>query len=433
MIPESSQPSVTVCILNWNCGDYLEACLSAIYGQSYANFEIILVDNGSTDGSVAFVRERFPELIIHETGRNLGYGAGNNVVLRSLTSDIALLLNPDVILSPDCLAQLVETMTINPEIGVAGCKLWYPGGEVLQHAGGMITEPQAFPGHFGIREVDSGQYDTLRDVDYVIGAAFAVRREALNKAGLFDEGIFLYFEDVDLCFRIRQAGYRVVYVPSATGIHSESATTQPGSFAYLHRFHKGRWYFLLKHFQFEPLIQETFPAEQSWIEAVGFMERRAAAIAYRATLYQLPVLAAARAREGAGPLPAADWKLIEQSLLALTARALPAGELSAQLDQLNQLSPTPFVSTAPVFGPLIARIRSFWNGIAGRWYVDHLRQQQVIFNRMVFDQLRTIEAELQSRQALIEEQMLSHLSLRERASAIEIRLRRQQERENEVG
>lgn len=147
-----------------------------------------------------------------------------------------MLLNPDVGLAPGTLAALAEALAADPRIGIAGAKLWYPDGETIQHAGGFITHPQALPGHYGIGAVDAGDYNTPRNVDYVIGAATALRRSMLDGIGLLDEGYFLYFEDADLCARARRAGYRVVYWPAATGVHVESATAAKGSFAYLHRF-----------------------------------------------------------------------------------------------------------------------------------------------------------------------------------------------------
>ena len=173
----------------------------------------------------------------------------------------------------------------DPDVAIAGCKLWYPDGETLQHGGGYITHPQAMPGHYGIGEADAGQHDAARYVDYVIGAAVAVRRTALEQIGLFDEGFFLYYEDADLCARARAAGYRVVYEPRATAVHVESAVAVRGSFSYYQRFHTGRWRYLLKHFSADALLNETVPAEAAWLERIGDDERRAVSLAYLANLF----------------------------------------------------------------------------------------------------------------------------------------------------
>ncbi len=159
---------------------------------------------------------------------------------------------------------------------------------------------------------------------YVIGAAAAVRRELLERIGLLDEGFFLYFEDADLCARAWRAGYRVVYCPAATGIHVESATAVKGSFAYLHRFHSGRWRYLLKHFSPGEIAGQSLSAEAAWLDGLGESERRAVSLAYLATLRQLPTIWAARERDGAEPPSAAEAVAIMAGLAALRDRARAA-------------------------------------------------------------------------------------------------------------
>lgn len=422
--PDSSL-SVTVGVLNWNCREFLVGCLSALHAQTYPHLQVVLVDNGSTDGSVDLVREKFPSVTIREAGRNLGYAGGNNKFLRELTGDLALIVNPDVVLAPDCVEQIASAMAADPSIGIIGCKLWYPGTELLQHAGGTITPPRAIPGHFGFRERDIGQHDSPRDVDYVIGAAMAIRRDTLVRAGLLDENIFLYFEDVDLCFRARRAGYRVVYLPLATGVHVESVTTQQGSFGYLHRFHTGRWYFLLKHYSLEQILPATLPAERVWLAGLEEIERLAAAIAYRSTLYNLPAIAIARTREGDRALSDEEWGTIEQAVAELYRQAcsgsLAAAPLADQALQADLMVPA-FTSNKPILGWAIARFRTAWNEIAGRWYIDHLRRQQVSFNRSALAYLASLDEELQARQALGEKQTIAHMATRHRASALEKRI-----------
>lgn len=404
-----TSPTFLVVILNWNGRPYLEECLAGVYAQDRPADHFLLVDNGSTDDSVAFLRERFPGLAIHETGGNLGFAAGNNTVLRETNADIILLLNPDVVLSPDCLSSLAEAMAADPAIGIAGCKLWYPGAELIQHAGGFITHPQAMPGHFGIGERDEGAHDTPRDVDYVIGAAMAIRREALEQIGLLDEGFFLYFEDADLCARARRTGFRVTYLPQATAVHIESATAVKGSFAYLHRFHAGRWRYLLKHFQVEEIINRTLLAESAWLEQLAESERRALSLAYLATLRQLPDVWAARKREGLGVITAGEQRALGQVLGDLRARAWRPDRHSEPLARLAaaaQLEERPFTSDVPLLGPLIVRFRNAWNDVASRWYVNYFMKQQNEFNRLAVRQLESYEAELREQMQLLEEQVV---------------------------
>ncbi len=421
----ATTPTIRVLILNWNGRAYLEACLAALRAQTYAPESVILLDNGSTDDSLAFVRERFPEVTVHNNGGNLGFSAGNNVALRDLPADVALLLNPDVVLSPDCLAALAAALASDPLIGIAGCKLWYPGGTILQHAGGFITHPQAMPGHFGIGEPDAGQHDTPRDVEYVIGGALAVRRATLERVGLMDEGFFLFYEDVDLCARARAAGFRVVYVPQAAGIHVESATTIKGSFAYWQRFHAGRWRYLLKHFSLEEIMGATMDAEIAWLNQLGAAERRAVTLAYVATLRNMGNIWSARRLEGAGPLSPETQRAAEDELRQLADHSRRAEFDAAGLAEMRakaELRAQPFISNAPLIGSLIARFRSAWNNVASRWYLDHFMSQQNKFNQLVVQQIEVYEVLLREQLELLEEQLLFVTERQQRVQELEAQL-----------
>ena len=409
----------TAVILNWNGRAYLEACLAALLAQEYPIERVVLVDNGSTDDSVPFVRERFPTVTVLANGGNVGFAAGNNVALRELTTDCALLLNPDVVLSPGCVAALAATLAADPTIAIAGCKLWYPDGQTLQHAGGYITRPQAMPGHYGVGEPDVGQCDAQRDVEYVIGAAAAVRRSALERIGLFDEGYFLYYEDGDLCARARAAGYRVVYEPRATAVHVESAVAVRGSFSYFQRFHFGRWRYLLKQFSAAELLNETLPAEMEWLGRIDADERRAVALAYVATRHALPGIR--HARGAADPLPEETWAALDAALDALRERAREDafdGAVLARLAAAATVVERPFASTVPLLGPLIARFRTAWNNVASRWYVHHVVEQQNTFNALAVRQLETYELELREQLALLEEQVVEQEELRRRVQEL---------------
>ena len=420
-----THPTLAVIILNWNGRAYLEACLAALEGQSPTPDRVILVDNGSTDDSVAFVRARFPWVLIRENGGNVGFAAGNNAALRDETADIIVLLNPDMVLAPGGLAALAGAIAGDPAVGIVGGKLWYPGGEIIQHAGGFITHPQALPGHHGIGEPDEGQYDTPRDVEYLIGAAVAVRRTMLDEIGLMDEGFFLFFEDVDLCARARRAGYRVVYEPGATGIHVESATAGKGSFAYLQRFHTGRWRYLLKHFPPTEIVEQTPAAEAAWLNGLDAAERRAVGLAYLSTLHRLPNILQIREREGAGALSADERVAIEAALVALRERAREGAfdaDAMAKLSAAAVLHEQPFTSTVPLIGPLIARLRAAWNDVASRWYLGHLMAQQNAFNTQAVSYLERYEIELREQIALLEEEIVVTTELQERIEGLEARI-----------
>jgi hypothetical protein len=247
----------------------------------------------------------------------------------------------------------------------------------------------------------------------------------VERIGPLDEGYFLYFEDADFCARARRAGFRVTYLPQATAAHVESATTVKGSFAYLQRFHTGRWRYLLKHFAAEELLQATLPADMAWLERLDNSERRAAALAYLATLRGLPGIWAARERDGAAPITLAEQEALQVGLAGLRARARE-GEFDpdalAGLAAAAIIEEKPFHSDAPILGPLIARFRAAWNDVASRWYLGHLVTQQNAFNRLAVEQVATYEAELREQMELLEEQVAVTAELQQRVQELQAQL-----------
>lgn len=289
-MPIEASVDATILILTWNARSFLPVCLETLFAQDYPHFAVMVLDNDSTDGTPEWVRTHYPAVQVVENRRNLGFAAGNNVGLRQTQTPFVVLVNPDVELAPDWLTQLLAPMRQDATIGIAGCKVYEPDGRTLQHTGGYITFPQALPGHHGLGEVDAGQFDDLRDVEYVIGAAFAMRHDLLTRIGGFDEGFFLYFEDADFCRRVRAAGSRVVYAPGARLVHQESASTRKGSAFYFGHMHAGRWRYLLKHYAVRDLLEQTAPAELAWLPQRGHVERLGLQFAYAVTQRQLPFL-----------------------------------------------------------------------------------------------------------------------------------------------
>jgi GT2 family glycosyltransferase len=285
--------SASLIFLNWNGRDYLSQCLPSAFALDYeGEYEVMVVDNGSSDDSVEFVRRQFPQVRVIENGRNLGYAGGMNVGLRAARGDVGIILNNDVILRPDWLAELLAPMAADPRIGIAGCKIFYPDGKTLQHAGGTIYPPRMVPDHFGYREVDEGKYDELRDVNYVTSAAMALRLDMLEQIGYLDDGFFpIYYDDVEICFRARDAGYRVVYVPRATMIHLESATVGYASPRYLLNMHRSRLRFALKRLKPSEFASNFVPAETAWLkEEVSPNERLVLPRVYLASILAYPSL-----------------------------------------------------------------------------------------------------------------------------------------------
>lgn len=215
-------PLVGVVVLNWNNAADTIACLQSIEDVDYSNLRVVVVDNGSSDDSVRRIQAEHPGIEIMETGENLGYAQGNNIGLQHVMEEDAryiLLLNNDVTMDDRCLTFLVAAAEENPDAAFLGPKVYHreePGR--LQSAGGVL-DWQWRSHQRGLDEIDSGQFDVIAGVDYVIGAAVLVRVAALSRIGLLNPDFFLYREDVDWCLRAASLGYRTLYVPEAKVWH----------------------------------------------------------------------------------------------------------------------------------------------------------------------------------------------------------------------
>jgi GT2 family glycosyltransferase len=214
-------------VLSWNGRADTLRCLGSL---AAAGVTAICVDNGSRDGTPAAVRERFPAVELVENGVNLGYAAGNNVGIRLALgrgADWVWLVNNDAIVDEGAPAALEEAARLRPDAGVLACKVLFADPpDVIWFAGGRFSTLLGYSGRqegYGSR--DDGRYDRLRDVARATGAAMAVSREAVSRAGLLDEQLFAYVEDVDWCLRIRASGLAVVFVPGARVWHHVSAST----------------------------------------------------------------------------------------------------------------------------------------------------------------------------------------------------------------
>jgi GT2 family glycosyltransferase len=212
-------------VLNWNGGEDTLAALESLNGV-----ETICVDNGSEDGSPDAVAERFPQVELIRTGVNLGFAGGNNVGIRRAVArgaDWVLLLNNDAVADAELPAALTAAAEARPDAGVLACKVFFAEPpDVLMYAGGRVNLRLGYWGRQdGFGERDDGRFDSLRDVDRATGAAMAVSRAAIERAGLLDESLFAYAEDTEWCLRIREAGFAVVFVPDAKVWHVGSAST----------------------------------------------------------------------------------------------------------------------------------------------------------------------------------------------------------------
>ena len=217
---------VTVVVVNWNGRDHLEICLGSLIAQDPAGVEIIVVDNGSTDGSVDFVRQQFGDrirIITHDA--NLGYSRGLNEGIRAARGRYVMALNNDTEVAPGCLAALVEAADRHPNAGSLATKiLSYADRSVIDNVGHLLY-PDGLSRGRGRLEIDRGQYDAEEEVLLPSGCATLLRRAMLADVGLFDDDLFAYCDDTDLGLRARLAGWRCRYVPKAVVYHKYSAAT----------------------------------------------------------------------------------------------------------------------------------------------------------------------------------------------------------------
>jgi GT2 family glycosyltransferase len=214
-----------IVVLNWNSREMTEQCLQSLLAMEGSSFEILVVDNGSRDGSVEYLRNRFPQIQVIANGRNLGFAAGCNVGIRqglAEDADFILLVNNDTIIDPSLLSELLAEAQRSPKAGILSPKIYYyDPNDAIWWVGGTYSCWTGLARHIDLRKKDSGKYDTPRDLDWATGCVMLLRGEALRAAGMFDEQFFGNGEDLDLSLRMRQLGYVVRYVPAARVWHRE--------------------------------------------------------------------------------------------------------------------------------------------------------------------------------------------------------------------
>jgi GT2 family glycosyltransferase len=225
--------SVSVSVINWNGRDCLERCLESLLAQTGVALDVVVLDNGSTDGSLDLVRTRFPQFKIIANGRNLGFAAAHNQGYRATHGEWHFVLNQDVYLAPDYLQKLLEAAATDARIGAAAGKLWRletrDGRKTLDSCGIEMFAGRRLWDR-GTGEVDHGQYDEPCDVFGCCAAAAIYRRAMLERIArdgeIFGELFFAYYEDADLAWRMNAAGWRSVHVPQATASHVRGGSTK---------------------------------------------------------------------------------------------------------------------------------------------------------------------------------------------------------------
>lgn len=244
----TSTPPVGVVIVNWNLRDSLRETLLSFRAVDYPELRIVVSDNASTDGSQEMVRREFPEVRLLAHPRGLGYAKAASLGMAALVDQTRYIFSTtnDVLVAPDMLRRLVEYAEAHPDVGVVGCKIFFhEPSDRLWSAGGFFF--LGHPWHYGWMGKDRPRYNRVRECPFVTGCGFLLRTEVLRRTGFFDERLVFYSEDADLCLRIWEAGYRVVYLPSARMWHKTATTLAKNRPVQLYYSTRNNLYVLQRH------------------------------------------------------------------------------------------------------------------------------------------------------------------------------------------
>lgn len=259
---------VSVIIVNWNTKDILRDCLKSVYEQTKGNsFEVIVIDNASTDGSVKMIKSNFSQVFIIENTENRGFAAANNQGMKISKGRYVLLLNSDTIVLDRAIAKSVAFADANPEAAVVGCRVLNTN-RTLQSTCFMFPSIlnmllsttylyKLFPRSkfFGRERMTWWKGDGMREVDVMTGCFMLVRREAIEQVGMMDEQFFMYAEETDWCYQFKEAGWKVMFTPCAEIIHlggqsskkiaTEMGLQLRGSILQFINKHRPRWEYIL--------------------------------------------------------------------------------------------------------------------------------------------------------------------------------------------
>ena len=258
---KTTNPRVSIVILNWNGLDDTVECLESLKKLTYPNYKVIVVDNGSKGNDAQVLEDKFGDYIhLIKNDKNYGYAGGNNIgiryVLSNFPTDYFLLLNNDTVVDPEFLTEMIKVADSNQSIGVTGGKIYYYDnptqlqfiwGRVDFWRGRVLQTPKILSEKFKSMELDRGQYDRVTEADWVTGCCFLIKRSALEIIGLLDESYFSYWEETDYCMRAKKTGFRIVYVPRSKIWHKTEQTAKKITGFTRYYLARNRFRFMKKH------------------------------------------------------------------------------------------------------------------------------------------------------------------------------------------
>jgi len=253
---------LSIIIVNYNVKHFLEQCLISVFNAiTNIETEVFVVDNNSVDGSCAMIKEKYPSVSLIENKKNYGFSFANNQAMKIAKGQYILLLNPDTVVEEDCFEKCISFMDSNPDAGALGAKMIDGKGRFLPESKRALPTPSvSFYKIFGLSRLfpKSKRFakyhlghldnDTVNEIEILPGAFMFMRKETLDKTGLLDEDYFMYGEDIDLSYRILNAGYKNFYFPETTIIHYKGESTKKGSLNYVFIFYNAMIIFARKHF-----------------------------------------------------------------------------------------------------------------------------------------------------------------------------------------
>jgi GT2 family glycosyltransferase len=248
-MPPNSRPKVAIIIVNWNGYVLTKACLESLKELEYPSFQLVVVDNGSVDGSGEKLKAEFSAIRLLTSAENIGFTGGNNLGIQWALDhffDQVLLLNNDTLVEPEFLDPLVSFLEQNPDYGAVQPKIMFEAErDKLWNAGGGYFKGFEMTWSIGIGKTDEGQFDQEKDTPWITGCAILVRAAAIRQAGMLDNRFFAYYEDVEWSFRIKKSGFRLRYLPQSKIYHvaggsSKKTKTKEGIIPPIIHFYRTR-------------------------------------------------------------------------------------------------------------------------------------------------------------------------------------------------
>jgi GT2 family glycosyltransferase len=255
-VKANGAPLISVIIVNWNGRKWLKQCLDSLLAQTYKAYEIILVDNASTDGSAGFVRKHYPNVKLIENDTNDGFAGGNNLGYKHVKGSYILLLNNDTAVEPDFLTEFLKAFDQIPNLGSVQSKLVLMKESSKLDVAGSYWTSSTFLYHYGYgKDQSADKYNRMLPFFSNKGAAMLISRAAIERVGLFDDDFWCYYEETDLCNRLWLAGYECWYFPQAVTFHAMGGTSLlfNNDYVQFHNF-KNKLLSFLKNYQTHTLI-----------------------------------------------------------------------------------------------------------------------------------------------------------------------------------